>query len=169
MLYGSEEPEALNLLNGMLHTIKDQLKRSLATLKWMDSRGIEEAQKKFNKTKTVFGFTGEDLIDELVGKITPESNYISTLQNVLLWQTRNMFKSVAENNVTVFLNSEVFYSVEKNEISKSFSEILKKKEISFSNFTSSSPLSFHVCKPSKLYKFRNYRVQNSSPNDTHFR
>eukprot|EP00081_Caenorhabditis_elegans_P015425 NP_495044.2 NEPrilysin metallopeptidase family [Caenorhabditis elegans] len=116
VLYGSEEPEALNLLNGMLHTIKDQLKRSLATLKWMDSRGIEEAQKKFNKTKTVFGFTGEDLIDELVGKITPESNYISTLQNVLLWQTRNMFKSVAENNVTVFLNSEVFYSVEKNEI-----------------------------------------------------
>lgn len=128
VLYGSEEPEALNLLNGMLHTIKDQLKRSLATLKWMDSRGIEEAQKKFNKTKTVFGFTGEDLIDELVGKITPESNYISTLQNVLLWQTRNMFKSVAENNVTVFLNSEVFYSVEKNEISKSFSEILKKKK-----------------------------------------
>ncbi|KAF1766085.1 hypothetical protein GCK72_006041 [Caenorhabditis remanei] len=114
ILHGSAEPKTKELFDQMLQTIHNHLRNSLTQLKWMDSRGIEEAQKKLNKTKTLFGFDGEELIDELV--ISENSNYISTLCQVLKWQADKMFKSIAENSISVFLNSEVFYSVEKNEL-----------------------------------------------------
>ncbi|PIC46791.1 hypothetical protein B9Z55_006370 [Caenorhabditis nigoni] len=114
VLHGSAEPKATELFDQMRQTIHNHLRNSLTSLKWMDERGIEEAQRKLNRTKTFFGFNGEDLIDEL--DISYDYSYISTLCRVLVWQTKNMFRAIAENTVNIFLNAEVFYSVERNEI-----------------------------------------------------
>uniref|UniRef100_A0A1I7TSR0 Peptidase_M13_N domain-containing protein n=1 Tax=Caenorhabditis tropicalis TaxID=1561998 RepID=A0A1I7TSR0_9PELO len=114
VLHGSAEPEAMELFNQMRPTIQTHMRRSLLDLEWMDASGIEIALMKLEKTKTIFGFEGEELIDEL--NIIENSSYAATLCQVLEWQTKNMFKSIAENTVSIFLNSDVFYSVERNEI-----------------------------------------------------
>ncbi|ULU06936.1 hypothetical protein L3Y34_018613 [Caenorhabditis briggsae] len=97
VLHGSAEPKATELFDQMRQTIHNHLRNSLTSLKWMDERGIKEAQRKLNRTKTFFGFNGEDLIDEL--DISYGYSYISTLCRVLVWQTKNMFRAIAENTL----------------------------------------------------------------------
>uniref|UniRef100_A0A8R1HLL3 Peptidase M13 N-terminal domain-containing protein n=1 Tax=Caenorhabditis japonica TaxID=281687 RepID=A0A8R1HLL3_CAEJA len=114
LIQGSAEEEGLEKLTGMLKTVKQHLRTSLANLKWMDRSGMDEAQRKFNRTEFRFGFDGANEIEEL--KFPPNSSYFSMLQLVLRWGTRKMFESIAEDRETVFLNTEAFYHVEKNRI-----------------------------------------------------
>ncbi|CAL2033390.1 unnamed protein product [Caenorhabditis brenneri] len=114
VLHGSAEPGTTELFHRMRKTIGAHMRTSLSQMAWMEPMSIEIALEKLGRTKTVFGFDGEDLIDEL--DITLNSSYAATLSHVFKWQTENMFKSIAENTVSIFLNAEVFYSVPKNEI-----------------------------------------------------
>ncbi|CAI2346988.1 unnamed protein product [Caenorhabditis sp. 36 PRJEB53466] len=114
VLYGTAEPRGLKLLNQMLGTIREHLRTSLTTLKWMDAHAITEVKRKFERTKFTFGFQGEHLIQELT--IDANCSWPEILRQILEWQTRNMFKSIAENNESIFLSTEVFYSVQRNQL-----------------------------------------------------